>query len=402
MRVTLESNPYFCNRISKLGNCLSMDPAYLAVHRICLAMTAFFLLFTLILFSVEYYTDPRTLIQNGLWVVKFGLFFSLVLFTFFIPLEFSRIWMYIALLGTFIFVTIQLFFLLDLTKRWNSSWASKAQATGQRRWFYIIFVVTIILYVVSSIAIFIFYFFFTHSKHCRTNKMFTTMNLVLGVIATLVSIHPKVYECGLLQSSVATAYTTYLTWSAVSYNPNEKCNPVAAYVSQVDMRPSLSVQAIVDLILLVMLIIYFSIYAIPLTSTAKHLAKAYAKFVCRCKKLNKRHENLAKDPSEVSPLRQAIVLETEEGAHGVGVSNRDEEKVPYSYSGYHFVFLMASMHLAMILTNWYSPKDNSHIKLTMNWATMCIKMISSSFCMLLYIWSLVVPLLLHGWQKNSI
>lgn len=405
MRATLESNPYFCSRISKLGNCLSMDPAYLAVYRICFAMTAFFLLFTLILFSVEYYSDPRALIQNGLWVVKFGLFFGLVLFTFFIPLKFSRIWMYVSLFGTFVFITIQLFFLLDFTKRWNSSWASKTHATGQKRWFYIILFVTVLLYIISAVAIFIFYFFFTHARHCRTNKMFTTMNLVLCVFATLISIHPKVYECGLLQSSVATAYTTYLTWSAISYNPDERCNPVAAYISQVDMRPSLNVQAIIDLVLLVALIIYFSIYAIPLSNTAKRLSKTYVNFVCRRGKPTERNESLARNPSEVSPLRQVEAdpeSDVPESAQRLRVSNRDEEKVPYSYSGYHFVYLMASLHVAMILTNWYSPKDNSHIKLSINWAAMCIKMISSCFCMLLYIWSLVVPLLLHNKEKNTI
>ena len=406
MRAKLESNPYFCNRISKLGNCLSMDPAYLAVYRICFAMAAFFFLFAIILYSVDYYSDPRALIHNGLWVVKFGLFFGLVLFTFFIPLEFSRIWMYIALLGTFVFVTMQLFFLLDFTKRWNNSWASKAQATGQKRWFYGIVAVTVFLYILSAVALIVFYFLFTHSKHCRTNKMFTTMNLVLCIIATLISIHPKVYECGLLQSSVATAYTTYLTWSAISYNPNEKCNPVAAYVSDVDMRPSLNVQASIDLLLMVAAIIYFSVYTIPLTKTARQIAKTYASFVCRFKKSNKRDESLVQNPSEVSPLRQTAGSPESEDHDssilGLRGSNSDKDKVPYSYSCYHVVYLMASLHVTMILTNWYSPKDSSHIKLIINWAAMCIKMTSSCFCMLLYIWSLVVPLLLENREKNTI
>lgn len=48
------------------------------------------------------------------------------------------------------------------------------------------------------------------------------------LIVSVVSVLPKVQEAlpnsGLLQSSVVTLYTVYLTWSAVGNNPDRKCN----------------------------------------------------------------------------------------------------------------------------------------------------------------------------------
>ena len=43
------------------------------------------------------------------------------------------------------------------------------------------------------------------------------------------TIHPRVQEAqptsGLLQSAVISAYAMYLTWSGMSNEPDEKCNP---------------------------------------------------------------------------------------------------------------------------------------------------------------------------------
>lgn len=391
VRRALESNAYFCSKLTKMGNCLSMDPAYLAVYRICFSMAAFFMLFALILYSVEFYSDPRALIHNGLWLVKFGLFFGLVLFTFFIPMEFSKVWMYFGLVGTFVFIVIQLFLLVDFTRLWNKTWARKMEQTGKRCWFYSVFACTLILYGISAAAIVCFYVFFSASHKCKTNKMFVSINLVLCAVAGIISIHPKVQDGGLLQSSVVTVYSVYLTWSALSYNPDERCNPVATYVSEADMRPNLNIQASLDLCLLVITIIYFSVRVSPITDTLRKLIATSLRLIVGLRRRK------VKDGDDESP--------DEERGNDASVNDNEtlheelefsDEKVPYSYSFFHFVYFIAAIHVTMVLTNWYSPKDGSNIKLSIAWAAMSIKMISSSMCVLLYIWSLAVPILLYN------
>lgn len=389
VRRALESNAYFCDKLTRMGNCLSMDPAYLAVYRICFSMAAFFLLFALILYSVQSYSDPRALIHNGLWFVKFGLFFGLVLFTFFIPMEFSKIWMYLGLVGTFFFIIIQLFLLVDLTRLWNKTWARKMEQSGKKCWFYSVFACTVILYAISVTAIVCFYVFFGASRRCKTNKMFVSINLVLCAVAGIISIHPKVQDGGLLQSSVVTTYSVYLTWSALSYNPNERYNPVATYVSEADMRPNLNIQASLDLFFLVITVIYFSVRISPITDTLRKLIATSLRLIIGLRRRK------VKDGDEECPDEERgnddVVDETENLPEEFS-----DEKVPYSYSFFHFVYFIAAIHVTMVLTNWYSPKDGSNIKLSIAWAAMSIKMTSSSMCILLYIWSLAVPILLYN------
>ena len=390
VRRVLESNPYFCSKLTRMGNCLSMDPAYLAVYRICFSMAAFFLLFSVILYSVRTYSDPRALIHNGLWIVKFGLFFGLVLFTFFIPMEFSRVWMYFGLVGTFFFIVIQLFLLVDFTRLWNKTWARKMEESGNKFWFYSVFISTLALYVLSATSIVCFYVFFAASRKCTTNKMFVSINLVLCAVAGIISIHPKVKDGGLLQSSVVTAFAMYLTWSALSYNPNEKCNPVATFISEADMRPTLNIQASLDLLILAITIIYFSVRISTLTDTLRKLGTTTVRLIVG---LRRRKVKDGKD-SNADGEKNTYVA-TDETSH-LAQFELTDEKVPYSYSFFHLVYFVAALHVTMVLTNWYSPKDGSNIKLSIAWAVMSIKMTSSAMCLLLYIWSLAVPILLYN------
>lgn len=66
-------------------------------------------------------------------------------------------------------------------------------------------------------------FFFIQSDDCGLNKFFISINLILCVIISVISILPAVQEklprSGLLQSSVVSLYVVYLTWSTVSSQP---------------------------------------------------------------------------------------------------------------------------------------------------------------------------------------
>lgn len=384
IRHSLERNSFFCRKISRLGNCMSHDPGYLAVYRICFSMATFYLLFTIILYAVKNYADPRALIHNGLWIVKFGLFFGLVICTFFIPLGFSKIWTYTCPIGTFFFTVIQVILVVDFSRYCNACLAHKAAVTKRAIWFHLVVTATVFLYVTSAVAVICFYFFFVGgSGKCRVNKAFITMNLVLCGVASVVSIHPAVTNTGLLQGATVSFYTMYLTLSGLSYNPNEKCNPLASYVSEVDMRPSINIQAIIDLCFTIILLVYFSIRVIPLCQSLRELALLTLKSICGLRRKGASQED---DDVELEDSQSEKQLDK-------SMDTGDIDPVPYSYSFYHFVYFLASLHITMVLTNWYTPKDGTQLKLYINWTAMCIKMSASSLCILLYIWSLVVPIL---------
>lgn len=88
---------------------------------------------------------------------------------------------------------------------------------------------TAIQYIIALTGIIFLYSIYTDANDCALNKFFISFNLILCVAVSCFSILPRVQEAqprsGLLQSAVVTLYVIYLTWSAVSNNPNRQCNP---------------------------------------------------------------------------------------------------------------------------------------------------------------------------------
>ncbi|OMJ07415.1 Membrane protein TMS1, partial [Smittium culicis] len=75
----------------------------------------------------------------------------------------------------------------------------------------------------------------------------------------------------------------------------------------------------------------------------------------------------------------------------------DDEKygVQYSYSFFHFIFSVAAMYMAMLLTNWNSIDANSgeFIVIGRSMSAVWAKVISSWLCIVMYSWTLVAPVL---------
>lgn len=88
---------------------------------------------------------------------------------------------------------------------------------------------TAIQYIAALTGIIFLYSIYTEANDCALNKFFISFNLILCIGVSVLSITPRVQEAqprsGLLQSAVVTLYVVYLTWSAVSNNPNRECNP---------------------------------------------------------------------------------------------------------------------------------------------------------------------------------
>lgn len=93
-----------------------------------------------------------------------------------------------------------------------------------RGWYCALLSATFIQYALAITGVILLYMYYS----CGLNNFFITFNLILCLIVSVLSILPQVQErisrSGLLQSSVVTLYVVYLTWSALSNNPNEECH----------------------------------------------------------------------------------------------------------------------------------------------------------------------------------
>uniref|UniRef100_A0A4W3J549 Serine incorporator 1 n=1 Tax=Callorhinchus milii TaxID=7868 RepID=A0A4W3J549_CALMI len=361
---------------------------YKAVYRVCFGMAMFFLLFSLLMIKVKSSQDPRAAVHNGFWFFKFITMVAITVGAFFIPEgPFTTVLFYVGMAGAFCFILIQLVLLIDFAHSWNESWVEKMEEGNSRCWYAALLSATGMNYVLSLVAVVLFYCYYTHPEGCTENKVFISLNMLLCIASSIMSILPKIQESqprsGLLQSSIITLYTMYLTWSAMTNEPDRKCNPsllgMIGYNNTGTPVPGQVVQwwdaqGIVGLILFLLCVLYSSIR----TSTNSQVNKL----------------TITSDEStliEETTARSEGSLEDGNQAHHA--EDNEKDGVTYSYSFFHFMLFLASLYIMMTLTNWYSP-DSSYEMMTSKWPSVWVKISSSWICIVLYVWTLVAPLVL--------
>ena len=130
---------------------------------------------------------------------------------------FSSAW--ISLFGAAIFILIQLTLLVDMSHAWADRWMAKYQET-ESRIYAVLLLGTSILFFLAAIGIAIaLYILSTKGEGCSVNTAFITVNLIAVVFCSLMSISPKIHEnnprAGMFQSSMVSAYSMYLVYSAI-------------------------------------------------------------------------------------------------------------------------------------------------------------------------------------------
>uniref|UniRef100_A0A667Z0G5 Serine incorporator 2 n=1 Tax=Myripristis murdjan TaxID=586833 RepID=A0A667Z0G5_9TELE len=376
MEAELRKIPGFCqdgSTIPGFENQVNCDVivGYKSVYRMCFAMACFFFLFSAIMINVRSSKDPRAAIQNG----------SIMFIALLLPMPFT-VWFYFGVVGSFIFILIQLILLIDFAHSWNKVWVENAENSDNKCWFAGLLSFTILHYALAIAAVVLFYIYYTQPNDCTEHKVFISLNLIFSIIISIVSILPKVQEAqphsGLLQASLISLYTMYVTWSAMTNNPNRKCNPsllsLVSNVSTTEQTPDSTTgqvqwwdaQGIVGLIIFLFCTLYASIRSSSNTQVNKLMQTEEGRG--------------SGGEGEVGEdgLRRAV--------------DNEEEKVSYSYSFFHFHLFLASLYIMMTLTNWYQP-DTSTQAMQSSMPAVWVKMSSSWLGLGLYLWTLIAPLI---------
>ncbi|XP_066573803.1 serine incorporator 1 isoform X2 [Amia ocellicauda] len=396
METQLKKIPGFCvggSSIPGLENKVNCDVivGYKSVYRMCFAMACFFFLFSIIMIRVRSTKDPRGAIQNGFWFFKFLILVGITVGAFFIPDgTFNTVWFYFGVVGSFIFIIIQLILLIDFAHSWNQAWVQNAEDGNRRCWFAGLLTFTFLHYALAFAAVVLFYIYYTTPTDCTANKVFISLNLIFCVIVSIVSVLPKVQEAqphsGLLQASLITLYTMYVTWSAMTNQPNRTCNPsLLSLVTNGTAGPSPTstpgqqvqwwdAQGIVGLVIFLFCTFYASIRSSSNTQVNR---------------LMQTEEGTGLSGGE---------SETTEGGLKRAVDN-EEEGVTYSYSFFHFCLFLASLYIMMTLTNWYQP-DTTYQAMVSTMPAVWVKISSSWLGLALYLWTLVAPLVLPNREFN--
>ncbi|KAJ8259058.1 hypothetical protein COCON_G00180700 [Conger conger] len=381
---------------------------YKAVYRVCFGMSLCFLFFALLTINVKNSRDPRAAVHNGFWFFKIAAMIAVTVGAFYIPEgSFTHTWFVVGSGGAFFFILIQLVLLVDFAHSWNEAWVDNMEKGNSRAWYAALLSMTGLCYVMSLVAIILFYVFYTKPEGCVINKFFISFNMILCIVASVISVMPKVQEAqprsGLLQSAVITLYTMYLTWSAMTNEPDHECNPSLLSIFQQIASPTTApemaenqthvviiraeepipsapyiqwwdAQSIVGLAIFVLCILYSSIRSSN-TSQVNKLTLA------------------SKDAVILEESSVGTPEEVEEGDGPRRVEDNERDMVQYSYSFFHFMLFLASLYIMMTLTNWYSP-DADYNVMTSKWPSVWVKISSSWVCLALYAWTLIAPMVL--------
>ncbi|KAF9007647.1 TMS membrane protein tumor differentially expressed protein [Cyathus striatus] len=374
----------------------------LAVHRICFALALFHLILSAGLIGVKDTKDKRAAIQNGWWGPKVLLWLILITASFFIPNRSSLL-------------------LVDFAHSWSETCLENWENSNSNLWQWILIGSTAAMYAFSITLTGLLYAYFAGSG-CTINRFFISFNLALCVVATIMCIHPTIQEhnprSGLAQAAMVAAYCTYLIVSAVSNHTHEsqQCNPLR---NGSDTAKGTRKAVVVLGGIFTFLAIAYS------TTRAATQSRALVGTKDRIELPEEEagHAELGfvtTQPSRTeSPRYQALLAAVEAGAIPASALEEEEEEeegdivgetrddertgTRYNYSWFHVIFAMGAMYVAMLLTDWNyvskhpvsGPVDpDADVYIGRSEVAMWMRVVSSWVCMLLYMWSLMAPVLM--------
>ena len=84
------------------------------------------------------------------------------------------------------------------------------------------------------------------------------------------------------------------------------------------------------------------------------------------------------------------------GGDALGGGGDGDGRLPYRPDAFHLIFALASMYMAMLLTNWQVSPSTQRFELGAGWASVWVTMGSKWFCEALYLWTVVAPAVLRN------
>lgn len=382
---------------------------WLAVHRINFALGLFHLIFAGLLVGVTSSKNPRAALQNGFWGPKVIAWLAFVVLSFLIPDEFFMFWgNYIALFAAMLFLILGLILLVDLAHTWAEYCLRQIEETDSGPWRFVLIGSTVGMYA-GSIAMTILQYIFFAGDQCTMNQAVITINMLLWLAVSFISVHPAVQEvnpkAGLAQAAMVAVYCSYLTMSAVSMEPEDEkgrnCNPFA--FSQGTRTTTIVLGAVVTML---------TVAYTTTRAATQSLGLGNNRGGIRLPDEDE-HDLVTTQPGarremRAEALRRAVeegslpadaLLSDDEGddADGDKTAHDDERSsTQYNYAVFHIIFFLATAWVATLITQGYDmdKQDGDFATVGRTYWASWVKIVSSWICYAMYIWTLVAPIVL--------
>jgi type II secretory pathway pseudopilin PulG len=294
------------------------------------------------------------------------------------------------MVGAGLFLLIQLALLVDMAHSWSEYLIERYEESSSKQWAYTLIGSTLVMAVLSLAMTGVLFSQFA-SNACQLNQFYVSFNLILLIFSMFLSSHPSIQEAkpqsGLFPGVLVGLYSTYLIFSAVLSEPtdnnNEVCNPWAKNSSG---RTTVVMGAL------------FTFFALAYSTTRLANRGMYAALATD----EETGSSLIQREPESRSMRVQSAIES--GAlhpstaddHDVDDSkyspDDEEEGCTYNYSLFHLVYALATMYVAMLLTDWNSvAKRDDLVRVGQSWVAVWVKIVSSWVVHLLYNWTLLAP-----------
>ena len=314
------------------------------------------------------YKSSLITIQRGHWGLKLIYISVLILLTMILPRWIHITMYYVSLIGSFIFILYSLISFLNFAAVINVKLIDKVDV--ERRCDPYVMTLLLISICGFSIAIGITLTIFICFSHSATEKgdcsfkiwniIFTLLNIVLSVIGVVVSLLPSVRlrkpTSGIFQSSIVAAYTSYLLLDSILSLPCEQidgCWEVTDCNEQYSLMGNYELSAFGGILFTIIVIAY---------QTFRNSSEI----------------------AEMSFIDDKLPDWTDDLT--------GEKHYNYSYWKYHLGFCFAVLFTMQNMSDWsYVPYDGNDV--IVSTSAYFIKIIDCFICHVLYIWTLVAPII---------
>lgn len=307
------------------------------------------------LFGVNSTNDSRSIIQNGLWPVKFFVLIGCCVLAFYIPLTWGGTVFSIAVTGAIASTAIQAVLLIDAAYEYAEYLIGKYEETFNESYKHFLMASTVCfnLFIVGgSVFLLIKYQSTFEIVLVLCNLLSSWLMSVLSALESVQDINPR---AGIFQSSLLGCYNTYLITSALLFRPGN----AGSSASESWKETLLSVVG------------YF-VAIVMVAFSAFRTGQASSKLL-----LTSHSKDL-----------ESTAAEGDEEADG------EEVNEIYNRSFFHFIFLLAALQLAVQMNQWRVPvllEDAKRLEIQDSHLGFWIKVGTSWGISCMYLWSLFAP-----------
>ena len=318
---------------------------YFVIFRTMLGAVFYHFLQSVALIGVTSSHDRRSILQNGLWPIKFFTLVGCCTFAFYVPLSWYKGVFVVAVIGGCLSTLIQAFLLVDVAYEYAEFLVSRYEESFNQNYKYLLVGSTIAFNVFPlGGSVYLLVKYQDAGDICLVvgNLLSSWLMSFLSTLQSVQDLNPR---AGIFQSSLLGCYNFYLIVCALMFRPGAETPSSEPWIKTLSTFSFFAA-------------IFFVAFSAFRTGQASH-------------------KLLITSPKS-----------------GEAAEAEEEEDEDYSRSFFHFIFLLAALQLALLMNRWRIPvllEETKRLEIQNSTLSFWISVSTSWVIAVLYIWTLFAP-----------